>query len=197
MKASGRVYFAQNDDRLSGIDRMSPTKILMIRHAEEHATPGFTAEGQTQNHSLTVRGWQRAGALAQFFRTRGASGMVPDVVFASGIGSDSESHRPHQTVAPLVEVMRQKDKISYCDAFLKLDADGLMADVMTRTGTVLIAWEHSRIPDNVAALPNAPKVPSEWPADRYDLVWILVRNDKGWTFDQVPQHLLVGDCDVD
>ena len=122
---------------------------------------------------------------------------MPNVVFASRVGPDSESRRPQQTVAPLVELLRQKGKSTYCDAFLKPDAAGLIADVMTRTGTVLIAWEHSRIPYNVAALSNAPKVPSEWPADRYDLVWILDRNNGGWTFEQVSQHLLAGDRDVD
>ena len=69
-----------------------------------------------------------------------------------------------------------------------------MAEVMTRSGIVLIAWNHSRIPDCVAALPNSPRTPDEWPGDRYDLVWVLDPADGGWTFSEIPQRLLAGDA---
>jgi len=44
------------------------TKIMVIRHAEKptsHPPPyGITLEGVREKESMTVRGWQRAGALA-------------------------------------------------------------------------------------------------------------------------------------
>ena len=47
------------------------TKIMVIRHGEKPLrTPppyGVTAEGRREKESLTIRGWQRAGALAAFF----------------------------------------------------------------------------------------------------------------------------------
>ena len=46
---------------------MSPTRIMIIRHAEQHEVAGITREGQVDPQSLTVRGWQRAGALVPFF----------------------------------------------------------------------------------------------------------------------------------
>lgn len=67
---------------------------------------------------------------------------------------------------------------------------------MTRLGIVLIDWNHSRIPDCVAALPTPPQVPKDWPGDRYDLVWVLDHTGEGWTFSEIPQRLLAGDGDV-
>ena len=97
---------------------MSPTKIVMIRHAEAHGEPGFAANGQKNEQSLTVRGWQRAGALVQFFHLRESNNLVPDHIFASAIGPESESRRPQETVAPLVDLIGPDD-VGYCDTFMK------------------------------------------------------------------------------
>ena len=46
---------------------MPGTEILLIRHAEKpddsDSGPGLTSDGRDDPKSLTVRGWQRAGAL--------------------------------------------------------------------------------------------------------------------------------------
>ena len=175
-------------------DTMSPTRIMIIRHAEEHEVDGITSEGRADAQSLTVRGWQRAGALVPFFCSGKAGLPMPDTIFASGIAPGSESRRPQQTVAPLHAVLREKGSVSYSEAFAKPDTNALMAEVMTRSGIVLIAWNHSRIPECVAALPNPPQVPEEWARDRYDLVWVLDPTNGGWTFNQIPQRLLAGDA---
>ncbi|RYC29793.1 phosphoglycerate mutase family protein [Lichenibacterium minor] len=172
---------------------MGPSRIMIIRHAEKHAEPGVTVEGRSDEHSLTVRGWQRAGALVRLFGPDADVALRPDVVYASAIGPESETRRPQQTVGPLVDLMREHNDSMYDDRFLKPNVEALVADVLERTGTVLIAWEHSRIPAIVAALPHAPAVPSEWPKDRYDLVWVLDRSGQGWDFRQIPQLLLSGD----
>ena len=172
---------------------MSPERIIFIRHAEEHDTPGVTLDGEADAESLTERGWQRAGALVGFFCPKEASPLKPDTIFASSIAPGSESKRPQQTVAPLLSFMQARGAIAYTDTHAKPDTDALMADVMTRGGTVLIAWEHSQIANCVAALPNPPHVPEAWPDDRYDLAWVLDRTDTGWTFTQVLQCLLPGD----
>ena len=51
---------------------MSPaTKIMIIRHAEKPTTTppvsGVDINGQQNEDSLIVRGWQRAGALVALF----------------------------------------------------------------------------------------------------------------------------------
>ena len=167
---------------------------MIIRHAEEHEVPGITSEGQADTQSLTVRGWQRAGALVPFFCSGERGLQTPGTIFASGVAPESESRRPQQTVAPLHAVLQQRGQVSYSDAFAKPDTTALMAEVMTRPGIVLIAWNHSRIPDCVAALPNAPRTPDDWPGDRYDLVWVLDPTDEGWVFSEVLQQLLAGDA---
>ena len=166
---------------------------MIIRHAEEHEVPGVTSEGQADPQSLTVRGWQRAGALVPFFCSGGRGLPTPNAIFASGVASGSESKRPQQTVAPLHAVLRERGPIDYSEVFAKPDTNALMAEVMTCSGIVLIAWNHSRIPDCVAALPNPPRAPDDWPGDRYDLVWVLDPTDNGWTFSEIPQRLSAGD----
>ena len=50
---------------------MTASKIMIIRHAEKPDDAGtvfgVTIEGHQDPEELTVRGWQRAGALATFF----------------------------------------------------------------------------------------------------------------------------------
>ena len=48
-----------------------PHKIMIIRHAEAPVPgqfKGVRQSGEDDEHSLIVRGWQRAGALIRFFR---------------------------------------------------------------------------------------------------------------------------------
>jgi hypothetical protein len=50
---------------------MSARKIMIIRHAEKPDPSanivGVTEGGDVDKDDLTVRGWQRAGALVRFF----------------------------------------------------------------------------------------------------------------------------------
>lgn len=174
---------------------MAPERIIIIRHAEHHDEPGFKEDGTAGQRSLTIRGWQRAGALVGLFGPSGHPDLVPATVFASAIGQDSPSDRPAETVSPLCEVLRSRRGFHYDRTYLKPDAEGLMRDVMQRSGSVLICWEHSVIPTAIAALPHAPTVPDEWPGGRYDLIWILDRHGPGWRFAERSQGLLAGDTE--
>ncbi len=82
------------------------------------------------------------------------------------------------------------------ETFAKPQTDELAADIMTRDGTVLVCWEHSKIIDCISALPRPPQTPDKWPSDRYDLLWRLQRTATGWVFEELPQHLLPGDGPV-
>lgn len=169
---------------------MPPDRILFIRHAEQHATPGFEENGRADGEGLTIRGWQRAGALVALFAR---PALRPDLVFTSTVGPDSPSKRPGQTIGPLVRA----HGIPLVQRHAKTETDALAADLMTRAGTVLVCWEHSQIAKTIAALPNPPHTPEEWPGDRYDLVWTLARNGTGWTFDASDQRLLAGDAGIE
>ncbi len=167
---------------------MALSRILIIRHGEEHAEAGVDERNKPDEHSLTIRGWQRAGALVRFFHPRdGRSDLTPDTIHASKIASGSETKRPQQTVAPLAASLDVAVRAEHA----KGDEGTLMADVLREEGTVLVAWEHSRIPDLVDALPDPPAgVPGEWPKAHYDLVWAFTREGKGWRFDVIEQDVL-------
>jgi broad specificity phosphatase PhoE len=180
---------------------MAPNRIMFIRHAEkpDEGHDGVASDGSADKESLIVRGWQRAGALARFFRpTSGPSDLTPTTIFAAAVvAPDSKSKRPTETVKPLVKLLEAEEKLTVKDDFittyLKDDTEGLMEAVLEKQRTVLIAWEHQRIPDAVKKLPHAPPAPKKWPDDRFDMVWVFDQAGTGWTFSQIPQLLLAGD----
>jgi hypothetical protein len=178
-----------------GKRQMPPARVMVIRHAEKpdpgSGDGGVAVDGTTDQQSLTVRGWQRAGALVTFFTAR--TDMRPSVIFAAGIAHGSKSKRPGETLAPLAEMLNEERQTALITDHLKDDLQPLMQDVLSRQGTVLISWEHKRIPDLVSLLPNPPLCPRVWPDDRFDLVWVFDREEQGWRFTQVPQLLLAGD----
>jgi hypothetical protein len=182
---------------------MTPSKILIIRHGEKPRADGTDAgvspAGLPNPEDLTVRGWQRSGALVRFFAPAGgqfshAEIATPDVIFASGIAPHSKSLRAQHTVLALAEFLRQQLVLSH----LKGDEDALVADVLSRSGSVLIAWEHEAIPGITnRILGNAITCPQKWPDDRFDVLWVLnsTGGAGGWAFTQVPQLLLPEDRD--
>jgi hypothetical protein len=177
---------------------MAPNRIIFIRHGEKpndtSKAKGVMADGAEDKESLIVRGWQRAGALVRFFcPVSGARDLVPATVFAAGVAHGSKSERPFETVTPLIDFLTQNGGVKVNDKHSKDDLKGLMDDVLQCTGTILVAWEHTLIPQLVALLPNPPPVPGKWPGGRFDMVWIVDKAGTGWTFSQKPQLLLAGD----
>ena len=169
-----------------------PDVVMIIRHGEKPPDSGkpygVTADGTKDDSSLTVQGWQRAGGLAGFFSS-GAKVRVPNAIYAVN-NSGSKHLRMAQTVTPLAAKLGLSLNVSYEEG----DESDLAAAVAKRTGTTLISWEHSAIPDIVAHLGTVtPKPPSDWDDDRFDMVWVFTRSGNGWTFSQVPQLLLAGD----
>jgi hypothetical protein len=179
---------------------MAPTKIMVIRHAEKPAdagTPfGVSSDGIQDSEELIVRGWQRAGALVRFFAPVNGQfshpGLAtPDVIFASGVAPHSKSLRPQHTVLALADWLGQQLDLSYA----KNDETALVADALSESGTVLIAWEHEKIPVIANQIVGDQSTcPQQWPGDRFDVVWVFdSAADGGWSFSQIPQELLPGD----
>jgi hypothetical protein len=171
---------------------------MLIRHAEkppETGPPpaGVHEDGVQHEHSLIVRGWQRAGALAPFFAMPWDPAIAtPTELYSPPRRHDDGDHgRPYQTLIPLAARLGLAANTSYA-----LDAESeLAADVRTRDGVILIAWEHNRIPLIAnALLGDATTEPQTWPDDRFDLVWILdLQPDGRYAFSQRAQLLLHGD----
>jgi hypothetical protein len=111
---------------------------------------------------------------------------------ASGTAPHSKSLRPQHTVLALADFLGQGLVLSHP----KGDEDALVADVLSRNGTVLIAWEHEAIPAIAnRILGNDTTCPQKWPGDRFDLLWVFnhTGGPEAWAFTQVPQMLLPAD----
>jgi len=71
--------------------------------------------------------------------------------------------------------------------------------LLATAGVVLVSWRHDELPSLARALAvaAAPElvacIPSNWPDDRFDLLWLLDRHSGTWRFLQQPQLLLAGD----
>jgi broad specificity phosphatase PhoE len=170
--------------------------VMLIRHAEkpDGELPGVDADGNEDDSSLTEVGWQRANRLVDLFDpAQGAprAGLArPTAIYAAGVTDDGEGQRTRETVAPLADRLGLPVDTEYGRGQEKK----LVDRVVDEQGPVLISWQHSGITEIADAFPSVkPKPPSEWPDDRFDVVWTFTRTDDGWRFAQVPEDLLPGD----
>jgi hypothetical protein len=180
------------------------TKIMLLRHAEKPAKDsppyGVTPEGERSKESLEVRGWQRAGALANLLaplngRLQHAALAKPQFLFASKPLRRKGSRRPVETLTPLA----QKLAIRINSSFPRSDFESMLEEVFACNGVVLICWQREYIPQIAAhILGNKKIVPPDWPEDCFDMIWVfdLVRSSSKYTFKQVPQKLLGGDLNT-
>ncbi len=179
---------------------MAPEKVMLIRHAEKPseggAVLGVDENGRADTSQLSVRGWQRAGALVRFFapvagETRQGI-ATPAAIFACKPHNSVMSVRPFSTVSPLASMLG----ITVNHDIGKSDEAALLDAVSSVSGAVLICWSHDPIPGIARKIAgDLPAIPAKWPAKRYDLVWVLDRTGEGWTFRQTGQLLLPGDAE--
>jgi hypothetical protein len=183
------------------------TKIMLIRHAEkpDGSVQGVDANGTADAESLTVQGWQRAGALARFFapvsvQLQQSGVLQPQFLFASGpvgkiqkkdAGDGSKSERPEETITPLSQLLNIEIDLS----FVKGQEAEVAVAAAASDGVALVAWQHEAIHAIARALQGVfGTIPSTWPGDRFDVVWIFdLQPAGGYAFSQVPQMLLAGD----
>jgi hypothetical protein len=175
---------------------MPATKIMLIRHAEkpDDKDGGVDQKGNADKHDLIVRGWQRAGALVQFFANPPDPNSPierPATIFATEPSSQTASKRPLHTVTPL----KQWLDISIDSTITEGSEQDLVTKAIASNGVVLIAWHHEKIPAIANLILQNQSAPQKWPGDRFDVVWIFSRAAASapWTFSQAPQLLLSGD----
>src|SRR2546430_6645010 len=118
-----RASIADDDHGVTGM-----LKIMIIRHAEKHQhgsrDRGVTEDGRPAHHELTVRGWQRAGALVHLFAPPGglpAGSRIhtPRSIFASDATGDSPSLRAMHTDRKSTRLNSSHSQISYAVFCLK------------------------------------------------------------------------------
>ena len=175
-------------------------KVMLIRHAEKPSEDGrirgVNKDGSPDPDDLSVRGWQRAGALVRFFAPQNRSFTnlalaTPDVIFACAPNGHANSERSKHTVQALAESLNKSVDLR----FEKGDSSELARAAAAIPGIVLIAWEHNTIPEIAADIAgNVSTCPKKWADSRFDLVWVLDRQtNAGWKFVEVPQMVLPGD----
>ena len=175
---------------------MPATRIMLIRHAEKPDANdgGVDQKGKSDKHDLIVRGWQRAGALVQFFANpRDTNGPIkrPATIFATEPTTGSESNRPLHTVTPLAKFLN----LNIDSTIAEGSEDALVKAAVAANGVVLVAWHHEKIPAIANLILQNQSAPQKWPGDRFDVVWIFTRAaaNAPWTYSQTPQLLLSGD----
>jgi broad specificity phosphatase PhoE len=172
---------------------------MLIRHAErpsaDKSIRGVTLEGKKDKEELTVRGWQRAGALVRFFAPHGnrfshPALAQPDILFACKADASDPSLRPQHTLLPLAELLKPEFNCDYYEG----EEEKLVQKVLSSNGTALIAWKHNNMHVIAnAILGDTVTAPQHWPIERVDLVWVFDKHGESWSFTQVPQLLLAGD----
>jgi hypothetical protein len=150
------------------------TKIMLIRHAEKPAKDsapfGVTAKSERSKESLPVRGWQRAGALANLLApTNGhfqhVSLAKPQCLYASKPVRRKGSRRPVATLTPLA----QKLSIRIHSNFQRAEYESMLEEVVQCKGAVLICWQREYIPEIASLILGTDKIaPPEWPDDCYE-----------------------------
>jgi broad specificity phosphatase PhoE len=170
--------------------------VMLIRHAEkpDGETDGVDARGREDESSLTPTGWDRAHRLVDLFDPAQGSprpGLArPATIYAAHANDEGEGQRTRETVAPLADRLR----ITTDTTFGKGDEEDLVEHVVTQPGPALISWQHGEIPAIAEAFPGVtPTPPSEWPDDRFDVVWTFTKTADGWHFAQIPELVLPQD----
>jgi hypothetical protein len=176
---------------------------MLIRHAEkppDNPPPnGVTMDGQPDIESLTVRGWQRAGALACLFAPsfgtrRGHQLAEPRYLYASN-PRKHRSKRSRQTLTPLARKLGLEINADFTPG----EEQELASHARSRGGVVLVCWRHQHLPALAHhLLGDETTAPQEWSEDRYDLVWVfdLDPATDTYRFSQVAQNLLHGDSPI-
>jgi len=190
---------ARSSPSRTSADVAATVLVMVIRHAEkpDDAHPGVDAQGNTDDSSLTETGWQRANRLADLFDPASGSprpGLAtPKTIYAAGANDDGEGLRPRQTAMPLATRLGLTLNTCYGAG----DEKKLVQQVITQPGPTLISWQHSGIPDIAREfLSVTPKPPSDWPDDRFDIIWTFTKTADGWRFTQIPELVLPADQDT-
>jgi hypothetical protein len=188
-----------------------PSKIMIIRHAEKPPnSPNKTGPWDVQldgesgdGKSLIVQGWQRAGALSNFFAPYKSKPVNPEIVTPHHIYAahpKDETQRPWETVTPLAAWLKYKEGSSQFNVEYSVgDEKHLVKSVLEHSSPVLICWEHLHImPDMIGdinsahAIANYKEIPKQFP-DVFYLVWVLDLNGSEYTWCSVNQNLIAGD----
>lgn len=148
-------------------------KIIIIRHAEKPA----------QGDNLSCAGMDRALKLTAVLVARFGT---PNFLYAAApsLGKATKSMRMLQTISPLAIKYNLPVNTNYSVEQTK----GLAANIIKKSGNVVVVWEHNELPQLLTALGvNAKKF--KWKSDDFDSIWIVSVNNGKITFEKSSQGI--------
>lgn len=154
-----------------------PDRVIIIRHGEKPAV----------GDDLTVKGRQRAAALAPFFQD---GDLRPAAIYALNPSDDHHSRRCLETATPLAQSLKLSLKTFHHADYGKMVRQ-ILASPEYDGKVVLICWSHKEIPALASALGVAD--PPRWRGQVFDRLWIIKFADGKATLQDLPQRLLFGD----
>jgi hypothetical protein len=163
----------------------APAEIIFIRHAEK------PAEGPT----LNARGYERANALVHLFETdtRVLAFGRPAAIFSARPAKAGGSVRSIETMAPTGKALGITIDTRFTRDDISALAKAVLSDAAFEGKTVVVCWEHKKIPDIVKAF-GWTGAPTRWDDATFDRLWILDFDaGKPARFRDLPQKLLAGD----
>ena len=138
----------------------SSLKVVIIRHGEKPET----------GDNLSCQGEQRAlqlpSVLYQKFNKPEYT-YIPTL----GLGKATKHARMFQTVTPFAV----KYNLTVDSKFDKDDYSEIAENVLKKTGTVLMVWEHKAIQPIAQQL--GVKNPPAWNRDDFDSIWVITYQD--------------------
>ncbi|OOQ61199.1 histidine phosphatase family protein [Mucilaginibacter pedocola] len=138
-------------------------RIVFIRHAEKPAT----------GDQLSCAGLNRALQLPKVLVAKYG---VPNSVYVPTIsgGKATKAARMLETAWPLAT----KHNLAINSKFDVDDKEGLAANLLKKSGTVLVVWEHNALPKIMKALGVHDKQ-LNWPGSDFDSIWVVtIHNGK-------------------
>lgn len=178
---------------MPGFRTMPAPRLILLRHAEKPNADddGVNIRGTPDANELSVRGWQRSGALARLFAPGGGEYGVPKALFAERPCEAHPSRRCISTLQPLAERLGLRLDLS----FRRGEEAELAHALARREGLALAAWDHRHLGRIAQALLGCAGIsPQDWSEEVFDRFWIFSREDVGWKFEDRPQRLLAGDA---
>jgi hypothetical protein len=143
--------------QVDGQGKGGQLKVILIRHAEK----------PENGSNLNCQGANRAKQLPALLYSR--FGLPALTYIPAPKKKDTSKHsRMYETIIPFVSQYH----LTLNSTFEEKDCAGIARDVLAKKGTVLIVWEHSRLPGIARAL-GVRDAGLKWPAKDYDGIWII------------------------
>lgn len=130
--------------------------VVIIRHGEK----------PLNNRNLSCEGQNRALKLPAVLNTRFPK-IERTFVPALGLGKSTSHARMFQTVTPFAI----KNKLPINSEFGGKDHEGIAKHILSKSGTNLLVWKHSKIQNIAQDL--GVKNPPAWNSTDFDSIWVI------------------------